>query len=335
MKRRFFVILLTLAISMALAACSRTTDSSGSSSSGSPQSQSPDQQVKIAMVCTGAVNDGGWNASAYDGLMRIQEELGVEVAYSEKVAVAEIPNTLRTYARQGFSLIFGHGAEFAEPMTLVAPEFPEVQFVALNSTVEGENLSSTTFKFGECGYFCGMAAALVSQTGKIGIIPPDDAPNNKADTDGYRLGAQAVNPDIEVMVAYTGSWDDLTKAKECAESLISQGCDVLLALGDAYAVGVYQACEENGIHAIGWVSDQRSLSDTIICSGIQSVADVYVITAQSFLDGTFTPGVNVYGMADGAQSMSEFYGLTEEQAAQIEQAMQQYLDGEIEIPTVA
>ena len=137
------------------------------------------------------------------------------------------------------------------------------------------------------------------------------------------------------MVAYTGSWDDLTKAKECAESLISQGCDVLLALGDAYAVGVYQACEENGIKAIGWVSDQRSLSDTIICSGIQSVADVYLITAKSFVDGTFTPGVNVYGMADGAQSMSEFYGLNEEQAAQIEAAMQQYLDGEIEIPTVA
>ena len=138
----------------------------------------------------------------------------------------------------------------------------------------------------------------------------------------------------KVMVAYTGSWDDLPKAKECAESLISQGCDVLLALGDAYSVGVYQACEEKGIKAMGWVSDQSGLSDTVICSGLQSNADVYVATAQSFLDGSFVPGVNVYGMANGAQGMSEFYGLTDEQAAQVKDAMQAYLDGKLDIPTL-
>ena len=351
MKKKLLALLLATLMVLGLAACSRDTgsgdsaspapagsdtpaasDDGGSSAAGTPRDPST---VKVALVCTGATNDGGWNASAYDGLMRIQDELGVEVAYSEKIAIAEVPNVLRTYARRGYNLIFGHGAEFGEPMSTVAPEFPDVQFVAVNASVEGDNLSGTVYKFGECGYFCGMAAALVSETGKIGIIPPDDAPNNKADTDTYELGAKAVNPDIEVMVAYTGSWDDLPKAKECAESLISQGCDVLLPLGDAYSVGVFQACEENGIKSMGWVSDQHSLSpDTNICSGIQSNADVYVATAQSFLDGSFVPGVNVYGFENGAQGMSEFYGLTDEQAAQVEEAMDAYLAGELEIPTL-
>lgn len=350
MKKKLLALLLALAMVVGLAACSRNTgESSGSSpapaGSGTPQASDAGgasgtgeakdpSQVKIALVCTGAVNDGGWNASAYDGLMRIKDELGVEVAYSEKIAIAEVPNVLRTYARQGFNLIFGHGAEFGEPMSTVAPEFPEVQFVAVNASVEGENLSGTVYKFGECGYFCGMAAAMASETGKLGIIPPDDAPNNKADMDTYELGAKSVNPDIEVMVAYTGSWDDLTKGKECAESLISQGCDVLLPLGDAYSVGVFQACEAAGVKSMGWVSDQSGLSDTVICSGIQSNAEVYVETAKSFLEGTFVPGVNVYGMPNGAQGMSEFYGLTDEQAAEIEQAMQDYLDGKLEIPTL-
>lgn len=136
-------------------------------------------------------------------------------------------------------------------------------------------------------------------------------------------------------MAYTGSWDDLPKAKECAESLISQGCDVLLALGDAYSVGVYQACEEKGIKSMGWVSDQsRPVRHLLSAPACQSNADVYVATAQSFLDGSFVPGVIVYGMANGAQGMSEFYGLTDEQAAQVKDAMQAYLDGKLDIPTL-
>ena len=143
-----------------------------------------------------------------------------------------------------------------------------------------------------------------------------------------------MNPDIEVYTAFTGSWDDLPKAKEASESLIAKGCDVLLAMGDAYAVGVYQACENAGIHAIGWVSDQHGLSDSVICSGLQSVGDVYVATAERYLNGTMEQGVQIYGMPDGAQGMSEFYGLTEEQASEVEAAMQAYLDGTLEIPTL-
>ncbi len=352
MKKQLKYLAVLLAISLLaslLAACGGSASSSSSAaaspaaasaaSAASPAASTAGgakaaSDVKVALVCGGAVNDGGWNAAAYAGLKRIESEIGCEIAYTEKVPVAEMPQVLRTYARQGYNLIFGHGAEFGEPMTQVAPEFPEVMFVPVNANASGDNLSGTVFKFGEDGYFCGMAAAMVSKTGKIGAVAPDDAPNNKADLDTFALGAKSINPDIEVSLAYTGSWDDLPKAKEAAESLISKDCDVLLALGDAYAVAVYQACENAGIHSIGWVSDQRDLSDSLIMCGLQSVADVYVGTAQRYIDGTMEDGFQVYGMADGAQGISELYGLNEEQAAQIEKAMQDYLDGKLEIPTL-
>lgn len=342
MKKKLMALLLAGTMLLGLAACSREVEKepAPSQSGGAPAASTAPEgpkdasTIKVALVCGGAVNDGGWNAMAYKGLQRIGETLGVETAYTEKVAVAEMPQVIRTYARQGFNLIFGHGAEFGEPMSTVAPEFPDATFVAVNANVSDANLTGTVFKFGECGYFCGMAAAMASKTGKIGIIPPDDAPNNKADMDTYELGAKSINPDIEVYSAFTGSWDDLPKAKEASESLISKGCDVLLAMGDAYAVGVYQACEGAGIKAIGWVTDQHSLSDAVICSGLQSVSDVYLATAQRYLEGTMEKGVQVYGMPDGAQGISEFYGLTEEQGKKIDAAMQDYLSGKLEIPTL-
>ena len=45
---------------------------------------------KVAMLTSGPVNDGGWNAAAYQGLMDISEKLGFETAYTENVAVADI-----------------------------------------------------------------------------------------------------------------------------------------------------------------------------------------------------------------------------------------------------
>lgn len=242
--KKLVTLLLAGAMLTALAACGGPA-SGGKSTAPPAGSAAPATggaknaaDVKVALVCGGAINDGGWNAAANEGLERIKSELGCQTAVTEKVSVAEMPQVLRTYARQGFTLVFGHGSEFGEPMSTVAPEFPDTTFIAVNASVTGDNLSGTVFKFGECGYFCGMAAALVSETGKIGIIPPDDAPNNKADMDTYELGAKAVNPDIEVFSAYTGSWTDLPKAKEAADSLISKGCDVLLSMGDAYSVGV-------------------------------------------------------------------------------------------------
>lgn len=345
--KKLMGVLLACILVFSLAACGGGQSSSqavastpagdaSAAASGAVAPAAPEGTVKVALVTEGAVNDGGWNAVAYEGIKRIESELGCEVAYTEKVPVAEMAQVIRTYARQGYNLIFGHGSQFAESMSSVAPEFPDTVFVPVNANESGPNLSGTVFKFGECGYFTGMAAAMASKSGIIGIIPPDDAPNNQADVDTYELGAKAVNPDIEVVVAYTGSWNDLPKAKEAAESLIAKGADVLLAMGDAYAVGVYQACEAAGISAIGWVSDQHDLApDTIICSGLQSVADVYVSTAQRYVDGTMEMNtVQVFGMPDGAQGISELYGLDEEQAATIKAAMQDYLDGKLEIPTL-
>ncbi len=357
MKKHLRLLALTLASSMLvamLAACGGTEASSSApaseatseaassmaASSMAEGSEAPAGEaldpstVKVAMVCTGAVNDGGWNSVAHEGLMRIEEELGVEVAFAEKVPIAEVPQALRTFANQGYNLIFGHGAEFGEPMTQVAPEFPDVTFVPVNANAEGDNLSGTVFRFGELGYFTGMAAAMVSETGVIGAVAPDDAPNNKADLDTFALGAQSINPDIEFVAAYTGSWDDLPKAQEATSSLISQDADVILAMGDAYAVAVYQACEEAGINAVGWVTDQHEISDTVIVSGLQSVADVYVNTASRYLDGTMEPGFQIYGMADGSQAVSELYGLSDEQVAEIDAAIEAYLAGELEIPTL-
>ncbi|MGI9952640.1 BMP family protein [Moorellaceae bacterium AZ2] len=292
-------------------------------------------EFKVALVAPGAVNDGGWNASALRGLNDIQAKLGAKIAFTEKVAPADFAQVIRTYARQGYNLIFGHGFQFDEAMKTVAPEFPETQFVVVNGSVTGPNLASTNFKFGELGYFTGMTAGLITKTGKIGIVAPMAAPTVTADIDTFKEGVAKVNPEASVAVTYVGSWEDIPKAKEAAKALLSEGNDVLLVMGNSFSIGVFQACKDANAKAIGWVSDQNFMApETIVTSGLQSVEALYLKVAEIAQKGKLEPKNYVFGMKDGAQALAPFKNVPQDVVDKVQSAIDDYLAGKFSIKTM-
>lgn len=290
-------------------------------------------KFKVALLTEGAVNDGGWNAGALKSLKMIEEQLGAEIAYTEKVPRAQQEQVLRTYARQGFNVIFGHGFQFSEPMQTVAKEFPEVTFIPVNGYVNGDNLFSTNFKFGELGYFTGMTAGLMTKSNKIGVVAAMDAPTVNADIDTFKEGVKKVNEQAEVIVSYVGSWEDIPKAKEAARAQLSKNVDVVLVIGNAFSIGVFQAAQDAGAYAIGWVDDQSSMApDTVITSGMQDVSSLYLQMAQLAKDGKLEPGKTyTFGMKDNnAQSLAPFSSkVPKEVQDQVLQAIQDYKDGKL------
>jgi basic membrane lipoprotein Med (substrate-binding protein (PBP1-ABC) superfamily) len=50
---------------------------------------------KVALLTPGPISDGGWNASAYDGLMLIKKELGAEVSNVQTANPAEFEQGFR------------------------------------------------------------------------------------------------------------------------------------------------------------------------------------------------------------------------------------------------
>ena len=333
-SRLSIVFVMVLGLLLLVQGCGAATTASSSSSSNQGAA-SNDQQLKVALLCEGAVNDGGWNASALEGLKQIEKNLGAKTAYTEKVADANISNVARTYARQGYNLIFGHGFQFSESFQTVAKEFPNVKFIVVNGSVTGPNLASTNFKFGELGYFSGMTAGMVTKSGKVGVVAPMEAPTVTADIDTFKEGVKAANPNASVAVTYVGSWDDIPKAKEAANALLSKGNDVLLVMGNSFSIGVFQAAKDAKAKAIGWVSDQNFMApDTIITSGLQSVETLYLKMAQSFKDGKFEPKNYVYGIKDNAQSMAPFKNVPQDVADKVQKAIKDYTDGKITIKTL-
>jgi len=292
-------------------------------------------KYKVAMVTSGPTNDQGWNYDALRGIQLIHKQLGWETAYSENVAVAQQVNVLRQYAQQGYDLIFAHGYEWGDSLQAIAKDFPKVMFAQINSTSQGDNIVGTAFKFGELGYFTGMAAGMMTKNNEIGVVAAQDAPQVTADTDTMKTGALAVNPNADVKVSFVGSWDDMVKGQQVVQAQIDRGVDILIIMGNAFTPPAIKLAQAKGIKVIaGWTIEAYPLApNTIITSGIQDIPKVYLGVAQQLQDGTLKGNTTtVFGWKEKAQFLGKWGDFVpravKDRVAKAEAA---YLNGSLDI----
>lgn len=273
-----------------------------------PAGEEPaEEKMTAALLTSGPVNDGGWNTSAYDGLLQLESEYGFEISYTENVKQEDQLSIIRDYARKGYDLVIGHGFEYGDALTAAAGEFPDVYFAQVGGEAGGAlpNLTSGVFRTGELGYVLGRLAAEVTEANKIGFVGAMEIPTLVDEVETIKATVAKFNPAASVTVAYTGSWTDIAAGKEAAKAMISQGVDVMLGIGDACDAGAIQAAEEADRHIwfVGWSGDMNLLSPTIVAtSGVQSVPMLINDFAAQMMAGE-EGRAGIYGIEEGAQPL--------------------------------
>ena len=128
------------------------------------------ESIRVAIVMPGNITDKSWNQSGYEGLMRAKDELGIEVAYSEKVAQPDQAEAMADYARRGYDVVIGHGGEFQEAANRVAsrPSRDHVRRQQRHRAGRG-TLPPRTSTIGSSAIFMGYLAGKMSKTGKGGL----------------------------------------------------------------------------------------------------------------------------------------------------------------------
>lgn len=329
MKKRILAMM-TAFVLLVSAGCAAPGATTGSSA---PQgSASGGDQLKVAMVCSGPINDGSWNTEGYNGLEAVKEKFNAEITYNEQVPIDSLPTVLRTYGREGYDIVFAHSVEYDEQMKRIAPEFPDTKFVTINGSSTDTNLYSAQFSYWELMYFLGMAGALMSESNQISMITAMDTPTHRVELKAFETGAQYANPDCVVSAAYTGDWADLTKAREASLAQIAAGNDVLLANVSSAASAILGACQEEGAKGLGWGVDMSPLADdTVIVSGLFAMPDLYIGVVESILSET-DDRVLKLSMRDNYMSMGEMADWVPEEVAQaVSQRVEEFMNGNFEI----
>jgi basic membrane protein A and related proteins len=312
-------------------------DSNSSANTSGGEVTTPDsKKLKVALLTPGPVNDSGWSAMAYEGLKAIEGEMGAEVA-NQVANGNDIKEAMRAYAQKDFDLVFGHGFEYNEPGVNVAKDFPNTVFVSSSGSATAKNAGAIRFFLEESFYLAGAVAALTSKTGVVGMVGGPDVPSIKSTFKAFKAGAEAAKPGIVVQEGFTGSNDDVAAAKQLAEQMIQKKADVLIHQANAAAQGVFNACKEGKVWAMGANLNQNdNESGVVIASATIEAKPAYLEVAKLVREGKFNASIVELGMKSGAIGFSFNDSLKSNIPAaamtKFEEFKKSILDGKLIIP---
>lgn len=230
-----------------------------------PAVTAQDDVFRVAAVAPSAENDLAFSQSMFDALTMIDEALGdaFEFTFQEGTFIVDdAAAALRDWASSGdYDLVIAHGSQFGSVVEELAAEFPEVSFAwgtDLN-TFGLPNVFAYSPAAEQGGYINGAVAAMMSESGNIGVVGPIEVGDAKLYVDGFTAGALSVNPDISVNVTYIQSFSDVPLATEAAAAFVANGADVLTGTAQM-VVGPIAVATENELPWFGTQSSQAELA---------------------------------------------------------------------------
>ena len=221
--------------------------------------------MRVAFIAPGPIDDP-WYQSMLDSLDRLADKApyGLEISteWFENIAYGDSERVIRDLAASGnYEMILG-SSTYSDAVSAVMGDHPDILFIYAGSGNDplGDNAFWIDTFIHEPAYLTGVAAGLITETGKIGVVANFPFPNVNAPINGYLAGARSVNPDVEFEVTFIESWWDPATAKEAAAAQIAAGADVLYAI----VFGVFEAAEEAGVYGVGDLVDVEFLAPGVV-----------------------------------------------------------------------
>ena len=324
MKKTFCIALSLLMALSLLAGCggaASSTPPSADNQSSAPSSstESTGTDFSVAMVTdVGGINDESFNQSAWSGMEQLNSELGVNTSFIESSIDADYMPNLEKAADGGNDLIWGIGFMMKDSIREAATTNPDQLYALVDDSFEdGEltNVIGVMFMAEQSSFLAGYAAALKTETDRVGLVLGMESPTMARFTNGYRAGvaygAAELGKEIQIDYAVAEAFDDPAKGKALAQKMYTDGCDIVYAVAGGTGTGCIEAAKEMDKWIIGVDLDQNHLApDNLICSGLKNVgAAVYEVTKR-VLEGEDLGGTTLYmGLAEGGAGLSTTGGL--------------------------
>jgi simple sugar transport system substrate-binding protein len=184
---RLLVPLLAVLALVAAACSSDEGGDGGASTSGSPSGGKIGEGFTFGMILVGPQNDHGWSQANYEAGKYVEEQLGATMIVIDKVNPSDRPETsvdqvAADMIDQGAQMVFATSDDMKDGIETAAAEHPDVPMVWTSGDsawAEGKDykpdLTNLANIMGRMEYgkmMAGCAAALTTQTGKIGFLGP-------------------------------------------------------------------------------------------------------------------------------------------------------------------
>ena len=290
---------------------------------------------KIALLLPGSIDDQGWNATNNAGALAAEEELGVKIDVVESVPAEEYESTFTEYAEKGYDLIMAAGSQWDESATVVAENYPDTIFCAINGQISDFPNQIPVFpKEYEGSYLAGIIAGYTTEDGKFAVTGGQSNDPMVKLMDTYEAMAIQVASDrgiedAEATRAFVDSWTDVSATKDLIASMIDNGADTVFCYSNEGTSGAIQAAEEKGVKFVGFSADKNGESDCVVGSVSMDWAAVYPTIVENILNGSWTGKTDI-GVAEGVFVVVPTDQMSDECVAAVDEAIEQIKNGEID-----
>lgn len=268
MKKRVLALLLAGVMVLGLAACSSSGDKTNDSNT-----------IKVGLICIGDENDQGYTYNFIRGREAATETLkakGIEVEWIDKYNIGEdatCEDANIELAEAGCDIIINNSYGFEPFMLKVAPDYPNVTFIACtNQASWADDLDNTHNAFAniyEGRYLAGVAAGLKMQElidngditadeAVIGYVGAYSFAEVISGFTAYYLGAKSVCPSATMKVQFVGSWGDATLEANAASALCDMGCIMISQHSDNSTPAT--AAQSAGAFHTGYNNDMTGIA---------------------------------------------------------------------------
>jgi simple sugar transport system substrate-binding protein len=220
--------------------------------------------ITVGFIYAATRNDYGWNQAHAVAARRIAVLPGVKLVEQERVPeTAQVERVMESMIQlDGAKVLFPTSFGFWPFIQKIAPKYPDVLFVHAGGLWKDGDAKNTIGYRGymeEPHYLCGIAAGMMSKTGKLGFIGSKPLYFIFNNCNGFVMGARSVRADATCQVVITGDWDNPVKEAETVNALVDQGVDVIVANVDSPKVAV-ETAERRGIMSCGYHTDLSALA---------------------------------------------------------------------------
>ncbi len=247
----------------------------------------------IAFGHVGPISDEGWTYSHHQGLLAVKEKYA-KAKYLEVENIpysADATRTFRQFVAQRANLVM-LSSEYGDLLHAVSDKAPNVAWMECNGHSVAANRSWYYVKHWLPSYVTGVAAGLMSKSGKLGYVGSLPVPTVFCGVNAFLMGAQSVNPNATMQVILINSWFDPQAAAQAGTALIDNGCDFLFGVMDEAAY--LQVAEKRGVPAVMWNTDVRRYGPkSYVSSIVVDWRQFYVGQVGARLAGTWQPGQRI------------------------------------------
>lgn len=219
---------------------------------GGTSALAADEPFTFGMLLVGPYNDHGWSQAHFEGGQYVEAKVpGAKMIYIDKVNPADrpgvtIPQLVDDMVEKGAKLIIANSDDMKDGTREAAMMHPDVRFIHISGddALTGKGPANLVNLMGKMEYgkmMAGFAAAMTTQTGKIGYLGPLVNEETRRLAASCYMGAKYAwtevlkkDPkDLSFQVTWIGFWFNIpgvtADPTQVAENFFNTGHDVVIS----------------------------------------------------------------------------------------------------------